>query len=198
MHLHGRYRLPLGLALSLHELQVRQSIADSLAVLLESFALMPSLISLRPISLSRLISRERETIMKSGSYGASYFGAMVHGQVVRGSVVNHVLLPHVIPPISQAPISLVPRIRVEIVHLVIDPGRHGIVKRLVVDVILIIAARIEVAARYRPVILVRALINTNYGRVIRFSRPFRRLKNGHVKSESSSDGASPLPYFVAR
>lgn len=34
MHLHGRYRLPLGLALPLHELQVRQSIADRLAVLL--------------------------------------------------------------------------------------------------------------------------------------------------------------------
>jgi len=34
MHLYGRYRLPLGLALSLHELQIRQSIADRLAVLL--------------------------------------------------------------------------------------------------------------------------------------------------------------------
>lgn len=134
--------------------------------------------------------------MESVSYGDSYFGAMVHGQVVRGPIVNHVLLSHVISPISQSPISLVPGIRIEIVHLVIDPRRHGIVERLVVDVILIIAARIEVilTARYRPVILVlvRALINTNYGRVIRFSRPFRRLENGHVKSKSSSNAQSHL------
>jgi len=36
MHLDGRYRLPLGLALSLHELQVRQSTADRLTVLLSA------------------------------------------------------------------------------------------------------------------------------------------------------------------
>lgn len=34
MDLYGRYRLPLSLGLPLHELQVRQSIADRLAVLL--------------------------------------------------------------------------------------------------------------------------------------------------------------------
>lgn len=112
---------------------------------------------------------------------------MVHGQVVRGSVINYILLPRVISSICQPPISLVSRIRIEIVHLIVDPGRHGIVKRLVVDVIVIIAARIEVIlpARYRPVILVlvRALINTNHGCVIRFTRPFRRLENGQIKSQ---------------
>lgn len=207
MHLHGRYRLPLGLALSLHELQVCQSIADRLAVLLdaESFAGRVNREShlyhsagLRQISLNRrnIASMRNRSIMESGSDEATYFGAMVHGQVVRGPVVNHILLPHAISPISHTPVSLVPRIRVEIVHLVVDPRRHGIIKRLVVDVILIIAAWVEVilAARYRPVILVlvRALINTNYGRVIRFSRPFRRLENGHVKSESSYDAQSHL------
>lgn len=113
---------------------------------------------------------------------------MVHGQVVRGAVVNHVLLPHVISPIGQPPVSLVSWIGVEIVNLVVDPRRHRIVKRLVVNVILVIAARVEVIlpARYcRPVVLVlvRALINTNYSRVIRFSRPFRRLENGQIKSQ---------------
>lgn len=116
-----------------------------------------------------------------------YFGAMVHGQVVRGPVINHVLLPRVISPIGQSPISLVSRIRVEIVHLVVDPGRHGIIKRFVVDVIIVIAARTEVIlpARHRSVILVlvRALINTNHGCVIRFTRPFRRLENGQIKSQ---------------
>lgn len=122
-----------------------------------------------------------------GECRSPYFGAMVHGQVVRGSVINHVLLSRVISPICQPPISLVSRIRVEIVHLVVDPWRHGIVKRLVVDVIIIIAAWIEVIlpTRYRPVILVlvRALINTNHGCVIRFTRPFRRLENGEIKSQ---------------
>lgn len=102
-----------------------------------------------------------------------YFGAMVHGQVVRGPVINHVLLSCVISSIGQPSVSLVSRIRVEIVHLVVDPGRHGIVKWLVVDIIVVIVARIEVIlpARYRPVILVlvRALINTNHGCVIRFT-----------------------------
>lgn len=112
---------------------------------------------------------------------------MVHGQIVRGSVINHVLLSRVISPIGQPPISLVPRIRVEIVHLVVNPGRYGIIKRLVVDVIVVIATRIEVIlpAQYRPVILVlvQALINTNHGCVIRFTRPFRRLENGQIKSQ---------------
>jgi len=115
----------------------------------------------------------------------SYFGAMVHGQVIRGPVINHVLLSRVISPIGQPSISLISRIRVKIMHLVVDPGRHGIVKWLVVDVIIVIAALIEVvlAARYRPMILVlvRALINTNHGCVIRFTRPFRRLENGQIK-----------------
>lgn len=109
---------------------------------------------------------------------------MVHGQVVSWSVINHVLLlPRVISPIGKPPIGLVSRIRVEIVHLVVDPGRDGIVKRLVVDVVLVIATRVEVIlpARYRPVILVRALINTNHGRVIWFSRPFRRLESGQFR-----------------
>lgn len=111
-----------------------------------------------------------------------YFGAMVHGQVVRRPVINHVLLPRVISPISQSPISLVSWIGVKIMHLIVDPGCHGVVKRLVVDIIVIIATRIEMIlpAQYRPVILVlvRALINTNHGCVIRFTRPFRRLENG--------------------
>lgn len=114
----------------------------------------------------------------------SYFGAMVRRQVVSGSVINHVLLlPRVIPPIGQPPIGFVSRIRVEVVHLVVDPGRDGIVKRLVVDVVLVIAARIKVIlpARHRPMVLVRALINTNHGRVIWFSRPFRRLESGQFR-----------------
>lgn len=126
---------------------------------------------------------------------------MVHGQVVRGPVVNHVLLPYVVSPISQPAIGLVPRISVEIVHLVVDSGRHGIVKRLVVDVILVTAARIVMilAARRGPVILVlvRALINTNHGRVIRFSRPFRRLENGRVKCQWTMT-LSRIPVFVVR
>lgn len=107
---------------------------------------------------------------------------MVHGQVVRRSVINHVLLPRVISPIGQPSISLVSRICVEIVHFVVDPGCHGIVKRFVIDVIVVTATLIKVilSARYRPVILVlvRALINTNHGCVIGFTRPFRRLENG--------------------
>lgn len=202
MHFHGRYRLPLGLALSLHELQVCQSISDRLAVFLDAESSAGCVNTSRLFhsagpcnhSAGEYFKREKplNNIIESGSYEASYFGAVIYGQVVRGAIVNYVLLSHVISPISQAPISLVPRIRVEIVHLVVDPRRHRIVERLVVDVILIIAARIVVilTARYRPMILVlvlvRALINTNYGRVIRFSRPFRRLENGHVKSKSSS------------
>jgi len=112
---------------------------------------------------------------------------VVHGQVVRGPVVNYVLLPGVIPSVCQPAIRLVSRIRIEIVHLVVDPGRHRVVKWLVVDVILVIAARVEVILPARPMVLVlvlvRALINTNYGRVIRFSRPFRRLENGQIRCQ---------------
>jgi hypothetical protein len=118
---------------------------------------------------------------------------MVHGQVVRGPVVNYVLLPGVIPTVCQPAIRLVSRIRIEIVHLVVDPGCHRVVKWLVVDVILVIAARVEVILSARPVVLVlvRALINTNYGRVIRFSRPFRRLENGQIRCQARGRAFAP-------
>lgn len=188
MHLDGRY-LPLGFVLPLHDLQVRQSIADRLTILLAQNHI--TLISFRSRDSASPFSGACKTGAKTMLRNCrSYFGTVVHGQVVRGSVVNHdVLLLRVVPTISQPSVRLVPRIRVEIVHLVIDPGRHGIVKRLVVDVILVIATRVEVIlpTRCRPVILVlvlvlvRALINTNYGRVIRVSRPFRRLENGQIR-----------------
>lgn len=61
--------------------------------------------------------------------------------------------------------------------LEIDPRRHGIVKRLVIDVVLVIATRVRVTwPAHEPVILVLVLINTDYGGVIWFTSPLLSLK----------------------
>mgnify|MGYP004569651249 CR=1 FL=1 len=102
---------------------------------------------------------------------------MIGRHIIGRAVVNDVLLPHVVPPISQTPICFVSRIGVEVVNLVVDSWRHGVVKRLVIDVVFVITTRIRTTWRiYKPVVLVLALIDTDHRGVVRFPSPFLRLR----------------------
>lgn len=64
---------------------------------------------------------------------------MIGRNVIGRPIVNDVLLSNVVPSISQAAIRLVPGIGVEVVDLVVDPRRNGVVERLVVDVVFVIS-----------------------------------------------------------
>lgn len=108
---------------------------------------------------------------------------MIGGHIIGRAVVNDVLLPHVVPPISQTPICLVSRIGVEVVNLIVDSWRHGVVKGLVVDVVFVITTRIRTTWRaYKSVVLVLALIDTDHRGIIRFPRPFLRLRVNQLLS----------------
>lgn len=118
MNLHRSYRLPFRFGLSLHQLQLGQSINVVLLVFLR---------------------------------------CVVEWHVVGRTIVNNVLLSNVLSSICQTTIGLVPWIGIEIMHLVVDPGRHRIVKRLVVHLILVITTGIQTTMTngwYLPVILI--------------------------------------------
>lgn len=101
---------------------------------------------------------------------------MIGWNVVGRPIINDVLLSNVVPSISQAAIRFVPRIRVEVVDLVIDPRRYGVVEGLVVDVVLVISTRVQTAGRI-PMVLVLALIYTDHRRVIWLTCPLLGLSN---------------------
>lgn len=104
---------------------------------------------------------------------------MIGRNVVGRPIINDVLLSNVVPSISQAAIRFVPRIRVEVVDLVIDPRRYGVVERLVVDVVLVISTRVQTAGRI-PMVLVLALIYTDHRRVIWLTRPLLGLFDTYI------------------
>lgn len=106
---------------------------------------------------------------------------MIGRNVIGGPIINDVLLSNVVPSISQAAIRFVPRIRVEVVDLVIDPRRYRVVERLVVDVVFVIStSRIQTTGRV-PVVLVLALIYTDHRRVIWFTCPLLGLSNRSIR-----------------
>lgn len=133
-----------------------------------------------------------------------FFGSMIGRNVIGRPIINDVLLSNVVPSISQAAIRLVPGIGVEVVDLVVDPRRNGVVERLVVDVVFVISTRIQPAGRV-PMVLVLALVYTDHRRVIWFTcpllglihvRPFRRTAAAGGQSKRATDPSISIVSIV--
>lgn len=120
---------------------------------------------------------------------------MIGRNVIGRPIINDVLLSNVVPSISQAAIRFVPRIGVEIVDLVIDPRRHRVVERLVVDVVFVISTRIQTTGRV-PMVLVLALIYTDHRRVIWFTCPLLGLSNRPTRYTFFPFNSEKIPHLI--